>query len=125
MDVGLENLSVLLVGRAVKRNVVNSVTSQHNLDDRVLLGAPLTVRRPTPEGRRDNTSSARRGDDMPTRPEPADAEPMSQTSVRFPRMMLKRAKIRAATDEISLQALLISALNAELERRDKVEARKQ
>ena len=62
---------------------------------------------------------------MPTRPEPADAEPMSQTSVRFPRMMLKRAKIRAATDEISLQALLISALNAELERRDKVEARKQ
>ena len=49
---------------------------------------------------------------------------MAQTSVRFPRTLLKRARIRAATDEVSLQALLISALDAELERRDKLEARK-
>jgi hypothetical protein len=50
---------------------------------------------------------------------------MSQTSVRFPRTLLKRARIRAATDEISLQALLISALDAELDRRDKLELRRQ
>ena len=49
---------------------------------------------------------------------------MAQTSVRFPRTLLKRARIRAATDEVSLQALLISALDAELDRRDRVEARK-
>ena len=60
---------------------------------------------------------------MPARPVGADVEPMAQTSVRFPRALLKRARIRAATDEVSLQALLISALDAELDRRDKVEAR--
>jgi hypothetical protein len=60
---------------------------------------------------------------MPARPVGADAEPMAQTSVRFPRALIKRARIRAATDEVSLQALLISALEAELDRRDKVEAR--
>ena len=61
---------------------------------------------------------------MPARPVGADAEPMAQTSVRFPRALLKRARIRAATDELSLQALLISALDAELDRRDKVEAQR-
>jgi hypothetical protein len=38
--------------------------------------------------------------------------------------LLKRARIRAATDEISFQALLISALDAELGRREKIEARR-
>jgi hypothetical protein len=50
---------------------------------------------------------------------------MAQTSVRFPRSLLKRARIRAATDEISLQSLLIAALDTELDRRDKTDARRQ
>jgi hypothetical protein len=61
---------------------------------------------------------------MPARPVAERDEPMAQTSVRFPRTLLKRARIRAATDEVSLQALLISALEAELVRRDKVDARR-
>ena len=62
---------------------------------------------------------------MPPRPKPSDLEPMAQTTVRFPRAMLKRARIRAATDEVTLQSLLIKALDAELARREKVEARRQ
>ncbi len=62
---------------------------------------------------------------MPPRPRPSDTEPMAQTSVRFPRALLKRARIRAATDEISFQALLIAALEAELARLEKAEARRQ
>jgi hypothetical protein len=50
---------------------------------------------------------------------------MAQTTVRFPRALLKRARIRAATDEVTLQALLIHALDRELERREKVEARRR
>jgi hypothetical protein len=50
---------------------------------------------------------------------------MAQTTVRFPRAMLKEARIRAATDEITLQALLIRALDAELRRREKAEARRR
>jgi hypothetical protein len=50
---------------------------------------------------------------------------MAQTTVRFPRAMLKEARIRAATDEITLQALLIGALDAELRRREKAEARRR
>lgn len=53
----------------------------------------------------------------------AARDAMAQTSVRFPRALLKRARIRAVTDEVSFQALLISALDAELDRRDKIEAR--
>ena len=62
---------------------------------------------------------------MPPRPTPSDFEPMAQTTVRFPRAMLKRARIRAATDEVTLQSLLIKALDAELKRRDKAEARRK
>ena len=62
---------------------------------------------------------------MPPRRQHPGSEAMAQTSVRFPRALLKRARIRAATDEISLQALLIAALDAELDRRDKTEARRQ
>ena len=62
---------------------------------------------------------------MPRHRQLAGSEAMAQTSVRFPRPLLKRARIRAATDEISLQALLIAALDAELDRRDKTEARKR
>ena len=50
---------------------------------------------------------------------------MAQTSVRFPRPLLKRARVRAATDEITLQALLIAALDAELARRDKHEEQRR
>jgi hypothetical protein len=49
---------------------------------------------------------------------------MAQTTVRFPRALLKQARIRAATDELTLQALLIHALDRELKRREKAEARR-
>lgn len=61
---------------------------------------------------------------MPSRPRPAEAEPLAQTSVRFPKPLIKRARIRAATDEISLQQLMVRALESELDRRDKVEQRR-
>jgi hypothetical protein len=50
---------------------------------------------------------------------------MAQTTVRFPRALLKQARIRAATDEVTLQALLIHALDVELKRREKAEARRR
>ena len=62
---------------------------------------------------------------MPPRTKSADQEPMAQTTVRFPRALLKQARIRAATDEVTLQALLIHALDAELKRREKAEARRR
>jgi hypothetical protein len=62
---------------------------------------------------------------MPPRPRSSDTEPMAQTSVRFPRSLLKRARIRAATDETSFQAMLIAALDAELTRREQAEARRE
>ena len=62
---------------------------------------------------------------MPPRPRPSELEPMAQTTVRFPRAMLKRARIRAATEEVTLQSLLIAALDAELGRREKSDARRQ
>jgi hypothetical protein len=45
--------------------------------------------------------------------------PTAQTTVRYPHQLLKRARVRAANDEITLQSLLIAALDAELARRDK------
>src|ERR1700752_3953599 len=72
----------------------------------------------------DSAGRSQRGERMTPRPKTAGVEGFAQTSVRFPRPLLKRARIRAATDEISFQALLISALDAELERREKVEARR-
>lgn len=62
---------------------------------------------------------------MPPRSKSTERAPMAQTTVRFPRALLKRARIRAATDEVTMQALLIHALGAELDRRDKAEARRQ
>ena len=62
---------------------------------------------------------------MSPRPKASDAEPMVQTTVRSPRSLLKRARIRAATDEITLQALLIAALDAELTRRERADERRQ
>ena len=61
---------------------------------------------------------------MTPRPKRGGVDELAQTSVRFPRPLLKRARIRAATDEISFQALLISALDTELERRERVDARR-
>jgi hypothetical protein len=58
---------------------------------------------------------------MPSRPRRTEAEPLSQTSVRFPKPLIKRARIRAATDEISLQQLLVCALESELDRRDSLD----
>ena len=61
---------------------------------------------------------------MPSRQRLVDPEPMAQTTVRFPRTLLKRARVRAATDEITIQALLIGALETELCRREKADARR-
>ncbi|MGE0304251.1 MAG: hypothetical protein AB7N61_14875 [Acidimicrobiia bacterium] len=47
-----------------------------------------------------------------------------RTSVRFPRDLLKQARIRAATDECSFQSLLITALETELSKRDRAEAKR-
>lgn len=66
-----------------------------------------------------------RGGRTPPRSRATPPEPMAQTTVRFPRAMLKQARIRAATDEVTLQALLIDALDAELRRREKLEARRR
>ena len=62
---------------------------------------------------------------MPPRQKLLGAEPMAQTTVRFPHSLLKRARIRAATDELTLQSLLIAALDTELTRRERTEARRQ
>ena len=62
---------------------------------------------------------------MPPRPRSSDTARLVQTSIRLPHDLLKRARIRAATDEISFQALLIGALDAELARREQAEARRQ
>ena len=62
---------------------------------------------------------------MRPRTKTADQEPMAQTTVRFPRALLKQARIRAATDEVTLQALLIHALDRELKRRENAEARRR
>lgn len=70
-------------------------------------------------------TSARRGGNDASALASDDRKPMLQTSVSFPRAPLKRARIQAATDKVSLQALLISALAGELDRRDKLELRRQ
>lgn len=59
-------------------------------------------------------------------PPPADrtkAEPLARTTVRLPRPLLKRARIRCVTDELTLQSLVASALETELDRRDRAEQR--
>ena len=68
-------------------------------------------------------NQALRGARMSPHPYEPTAQPLVQTSVRFPKPLLKRARIRCAVDEISLQGLLINALETELDRRDKVEER--
>ena len=62
---------------------------------------------------------------MPPRPKNPRSEPLVQTTVRFPRSLLKRARMRALTDDTTLQALLITALDTELTRRERTEARRQ
>lgn len=55
---------------------------------------------------------------MPRRPAP-DHEPMVQTTIRLPRSLLKQARLRAVTDDITLQALVANAVAAELARRER------
>lgn len=60
-------------------------------------------------------------------PPPADqsgAEQLARMTVRLPRPLLKRARIRCVTDELSLQTLVASALETELDRRDRAEQRR-
>lgn len=54
---------------------------------------------------------------MPRRPAP-DQEPMAQTTIRLPRSLLKQARLRAVTDDTTLQALVVDAVAAELARRE-------
>ena len=56
--------------------------------------------------------------------EVSDSQPMAQTTIRFPHALLKQARIKAATDETTLQALMTAALAAELKRREKADARR-
>lgn len=48
---------------------------------------------------------------------------MARTTVRLPRPLLKRARIRCVNDEVSLQALVACAIETELDRRDQAEQR--
>lgn len=60
-------------------------------------------------------------------PPPADrteAEPLARTTVRLPRPLLKRARIRCVTDDLTLQSLVACALATELDRLDRAEQRK-
>jgi len=50
---------------------------------------------------------------------------MVQTTVRFPRSMLKRARVRAAVEEVTLQSLVIAGLEAELKRLDRRDERRR
>lgn len=57
-------------------------------------------------------------------PPPADqsgTDELARTTIRLPRPLLKRARIRCVNDELSLQALVACALETELDRRDKGE----
>lgn len=60
---------------------------------------------------------------MPPRPRIEAVEPTVQTTVRFPHSLLKRARVRAAVDEVTLQSLVIAGLDAELDRRDRRDER--
>ena len=60
---------------------------------------------------------------MPPPADRSEAEPLARTTVRLPRPLLKRARIRCVTDELTLQSLVALALETELDRRDKAEHR--
>jgi hypothetical protein len=62
---------------------------------------------------------------MPPRSRTGADEPTVQTTVRFPHSILKRARVRAAVDEVTLQSLVIAGLDAELDRRDRRDERRR
>ena len=62
---------------------------------------------------------------MPPRPRIGAVEPTVQTTVRFPHSLLKRARVRAAVDEVTRQSLVIAGLDAELARRDRRDERRR
>lgn len=62
---------------------------------------------------------------MPPRSRTDATEPTVQTTVRFPHSLLKRARVRAAVDEVTLQSLVIAGLDAELGRRDRRDDRRR
>ena len=62
---------------------------------------------------------------MPPRPRIEAVEPTVQTTVRFPHSLLRRARVRAAVDEVTLQSLVIAGLDAELARRDRRDERRR
>jgi DNA-binding protein YbaB len=61
---------------------------------------------------------------MPKRPRDQFDEEIINTSIRLPKSMLNRAKIQAIHDDVTLQSLILAALNAELDRREKAMDRK-
>lgn len=77
---------------------------------------------PSDADRRDARTGTK-GARMPPPAERSEAEPLARTTVRLPRPLLKRARIRCVTDELTLQSLVAFALETELDRRDKAEQR--
>ena len=73
--------------------------------------------------RRDARTGAK-GARMPPPADRSEAEPLARTTVRLPRPLLKRARIRCVTDELTLQSLVAHALETELDRRDEAERRR-
>ena len=61
---------------------------------------------------------------MPPPADRSEAETLARTTVRLPRPLLKRARIRCVTDELTLQSLVAFALETELDRRDEAERRR-
>ena len=59
------------------------------------------------------------------RPRLQRAEPLENLSTRLPESTVRRLRLRAVDDEISIQELVEQAVNRELRRRDKLGARRR
>lgn len=124
---GLELLSVLPIADSVKRYAMLTARPQRRsgLDDALKEYAGFgTTRAIQPTSHARITPSARRAA-VPPRPRIDATEPTVQTTVRFPHSLLKRARVRAAVDEVTLQSLVIAGLDAELDRRDRRDDRRR
>lgn len=80
----------------------------------------MDARSAPPTSGRGMIDTAPRGARMSHQP---TAQPLAHTTVRLPKALLKRARIRCVNDEMSLQAFVACAIEAELDRRDSAEQR--
>ena len=78
----------------------------------------------TTDAARRDVRAVAKGARMPPPADRSEAEPLARTTVRLPRPLLKRARIRCVTDDLTLQSLVACALETELDRRDKEEQRR-